>query len=175
MNKRPEANEAADDYSPYIDRIPGDNIVEVLERQLPETVKLLDAVSEEKSLYRYAPDKWSMRQLLNHANDTERVFLYRAFWFARGFVDELPGFDQEIAAAAANADENSWARHIEDFRAVREATLTFFRSLPDYAWSRGGIASGNRVTVRAISYIIAGHLSHHLNVLQERYLQERKS
>ncbi|MEP6742221.1 MAG: DinB family protein [bacterium] len=170
MNKRPEANEAAPYYLLYIDRISGDNIVDVLESQLTETVKVLEPVSEEESLHRYAPDKWSMRQLLNHVNDTERVFLFRALWFARGCTDELPSYDQNVAAAAANADEISWANHIEDFRAVREATLTFFRSLPDDAWARGGIASGNRVTVRALSYILAGHLSHHLNILQERYL-----
>lgn len=170
MTGRPEANEFAAYYSIYIDRIASDNIVSVLANQLAETVNFLQAISEEQSLYRYAPDKWSMRQLLNHVNDTERVFLFRAFWFARGFSDELPGYDQEVAAAAANADEFSWASHSEDFRAVRESTLTFFRNLPGDAWSRSGIASGNRVTVRALAYILAGHVSHHLAVLQEKYL-----
>lgn len=170
MNKRPEANEAAPSYSLYIDRIASDNIVAVLERQLTETANFLQPISEEQSLYRYAPDKWSMRQLLNHVNDAERVFLFRAFWFARGYPDELPGYDQEVAAAVANADEFSWASHIQDFRAVRASTLTFFRNLPDDAWSRSGIASGNRVTVRALAYILAGHVSHHTAVLKEKYL-----
>lgn len=170
MTKRPEANEAASYYSLYIDRITSGDIVAVLETQLPETVNFLQPISEEQSLYRYTPDKWSMRQLLNHVNDTERVFLFRAFWFARGFPDELPSYDQELAAATANADEFSWASHIEDFRAVRASTLTFFRSLPDDAWSRSGIASGNRVTVRALAYILAGHVAHHAAVLQEKYL-----
>lgn len=170
MNKRPEANEAAPYYALYIDRITSDDIVPVLEKQLTETIEFLKPISEEQSLYRYAPDKWSMRQLLSHVSDTERVFLFRAFWFARGFPDELPGFDQEAAAAGINADEYSWASHSEDFRAVREATLTFFRNLPDEAWSRGGIASGNRVTVRALAYILAGHVAHHTAVLKEKYL-----
>jgi uncharacterized damage-inducible protein DinB len=170
MIGRPEASEAAPYYSLYIDRITSDDIVAVLESQLAETVNFLPTVSEEKSLYRYATDKWSMRQLLNHVNDTERVFLFRAFWFARGFPDELPGYDQEVAAATANADDFSWASHIQDFRAVRETTLTFFRNLPDDAWSRSGIASGNRVTVRALAYILAGHVSHHTAVLKEKYL-----
>ncbi|MBA2703221.1 MAG: DinB family protein [Blastocatellia bacterium] len=170
MTTRPEANEATSYYSLYIDRIASDNIVAVLESQLTETINFLQAISEEESLYRYAPDKWSMRQLLNHVNDTERVFLFRAFWFARGFPDELPSYDQEVAAATANADEFSWASHIEDFRAVRGSTLTFFRNLPDDAWSRSGIASGNRVTVRALAYILAGHVAHHAAVLKEKYL-----
>jgi uncharacterized damage-inducible protein DinB len=170
MNRRPEANEAAPYYSLYIDRITSDDIVAVLESQLAETIDFLRPISEGKSLYRYAADKWSMRQLLNHVNDTERVFIFRALWFARGFPDELPSYDQNVAAASANADEFSWASHCDDFRAVREATLTFFRSLPEGAWSRSGIASGNRVTVRALAYILAGHVAHHTAVLKEKYL-----
>jgi len=170
MIGRPEANEAASYYSLYIDRITSDDIDAVLETQLIETVNFLQAISEEQSLYRYAPDKWSMRQLLNHVNDTERVFLFRAFWFARGYADELPSFDQEVAAGVSNADQYSWASHVQDFRAVRESTLTLFQNLPDDAWSRSGIASGNPVTVRALAYILAGHLAHHIEVLQKKYL-----
>ena len=170
MMKRPEANEFAPYYSLYIDRITSDDIVPVLERQLAEIGDLLTGISEADSLRRYAPDKWSMRQLLNHLNDTERVFLFRALWFARGFQDELPTYDQEVAAAGADADEFSWASHVHDFRAVREATLTFFRNLPEDAWSRSGVASGNSVTVRALAYILAGHAAHHVAVLQEKYL-----
>ncbi|HEX3282092.1 MAG TPA: DinB family protein [Pyrinomonadaceae bacterium] len=167
--KRPETGEFASYYSLYIDRITSDNVVAVLESQLTEMTTLLQSISEEQSLYRYAPDKWSIRQLLNHVNDTERVFLFRALWFARGFPDELPTYDQDVAAATANADEYSWASHIQDFRAVRESTLTFFRNLPEDGWSRSGIAGGNRVTVRALAYILAGHVSHHIAVLQEKY------
>ena len=170
MMKRPEASEAAPYYAVYTDRIQSDDIFAVLENQLAEASNFLQSVSEEQSLYRYAPDKWSMRQLLNHVNDTERVFLFRAFWFARGYADELPSFDQEVAAAVSNADQYSWASHIQDFQAVRESTLTFFRNLTDDAWSRNGIASGNPVTVRALAYILAGHVAHHIAVLQEKYL-----
>lgn len=172
MIGRPEASEAAPYYAVYTDRIQSDDIVLVLENQLTELTNFLKSVSEEQSNYRYAPDKWSMRQLLNHVNDTERVFLFRAFWFARGYVDELPSFDQEVAAAMSNADQYSWASHVQDFQAVRESTLTFFRSLPDDAWSRSGFASGNRVTVRALAYIIAGHVAHHIAVLEEKYLKK---
>lgn len=166
----PERNEAADYYYKYIDRITSPDIVGVLDTQLDETLGLLSGISEEKSLHRYAPDKWSFRQVLNHVTDTERVFLFRAFWFGRGFDTPLPSFDEKISAGAAQADEIPWARHIEELRGVRQATATFFRNLPAEGWSRRGIASGNPFTVRAAAYIIAGHLAHHLAILQERYL-----
>jgi len=170
MLGRPQPNEAASYYSTYIDRVTNDDIVAVLTTQLDETVEFLSAISEEQSLQRYAPDKWSMRELLGHVNDTERVFMFRAIWFARGFADALPSFDQEIGFKAAESDRVSWANHISEFRAIRSSTLAFFRNLPDEAWSRSGIASDNAVTVRALAYIIAGHVSHHVNVLRERYL-----
>lgn len=170
MLGRPQPNEAAPDYSIYIDRVSSDDIVSVLETQLDEAHNFLSTISEEQSLQRYAPDKWSMRELLGHVNDGERVFMYRAMWFARGFEDPLPSFDQEISFKAADSDKVSWANHIEEFQAIRASTVAFFRNLPADAWLRSGIASDNPVTVRAIAYIVAGHLSHHLNVLRERYL-----
>lgn len=170
MNGLPEPNEAAPYYFKYIDRIQGDDAVGVLETQLDETLAFLLGISEETSLHRYAPEKWSIRQVLNHVSDTERVFLFRAFWFARGFDSPLPSFDEKVSAGAARADELSWARHVEEFRGARLATLTFFRNLPAEAWMRSGIASDNPFTVRAIAYIVAGHAAHHVAILQERYL-----
>jgi len=167
---RPQPDEAASYYSKYINRITSDDIVEVLSAQLDETVGFLSGISEEQSLHRYAADKWSMRELLGHVNDTERVFMFRALWFARGFEDELPSFDQEIGFRAAGSDQVKWHDHVEEFRAIRSATLSFFRNLPDEAWSRRGVASGSPVTVRALAYIVAGHVSHHLAILKERYL-----
>jgi hypothetical protein len=138
--------------------------------QLEETSAFLSGVSEEKSLHRYAPDKWSMRELMSHVNDTERVFASRALWFARGFQEPLPSFDQNVCVENSDADKVSWASHIEEFRAVRLATLAFFRNLPEEAWDRSGIASDNPFTVRALAYITAGHASHHIGVIRERYL-----
>jgi uncharacterized damage-inducible protein DinB len=172
---RPQPNEHAAYYSAYIDRVASDDIVSELETQLEETLAFLSAISEEKSLYRYAPDKWSIRQLLSHVNDTERVFVFRALWFARGFQDPLPSFDQNICVAAAEADNISWANHVDEFRAIRMATLSFFRNLPAEAWSRSGIASDNPFTVRALAFIVAGHLAHHKAILRERYLQRSAS
>ena len=170
MKGLPQPGEAAPYYFRYIDRIQSEDVVGVLEAQLEEIPALLAGVDEEKSLYRYAPDKWSLRQVLNHVSDTERLFLFRAFWFARGFDSPLPSFDEKVSAGAARADEISWARHIEELRGARLATLTFFRNLPAEAWMRSGIASGNPFTVRALAYLAAGHAAHHMAILQERYL-----
>ena len=167
---RPTANEAASYYSKYIDLVGNDDVVSYLDGQLKETMPLLESIADGDSTYRYAPDKWSMRQVLNHINDCERVFLGRALWFARGFTDPLPSFDQEIAVAGAKANETAWAELVDEFRIVRLGTLSFFRNLPDEAWSRTGIASDNPVSVNAIAYIIGGHVAHHVNVLKERYL-----
>ncbi len=166
----PERTEAAEYYFNYIDRIASGDIVSVLERQLDETTTFLRGISEEKSLYRYAPDKWSILQSWNHVNDAERVFVSRALWFARGFDTPLPSFEQDIAVRTGGADGISWSRHVDEFRQIRLATTAFFQNLPPEAWKRGGTASGNPFTVRAIAYIVAGHTAHHVAILRERYL-----
>ena len=170
MLGRPEANEAAEYFNGYINRVKGDDVISVLENQLDETVAFLGGISEEQSLHRYEPGKWSIRQLLNHVNDTERVFLFRALWFARSFPNPLPGFDQDIGAAGAGADEVAWSAQVEEFRAIRLATLALLRNLPDDAWQRSGVANDSSATVRAIAYIIAGHVAHHTEILKQRYL-----
>lgn len=171
----PDRNEAAPYYFTYIDRITSNDITGVLESQIEETTAFLHGISEEKSLYRYAPGKWSIRETWSHVNDCERVFVGRALWFARGFETPLPSFEQEIAVAAAHADKLPWARHIDEFRQIRLATVAFFRNLPANAWQRRGMASGNPFTVRALAYIVAGHVVHHVGLLKERYLQPAAS
>jgi len=170
MIGRPGPDEAAPYYFKYIDRISTDDVVGKLESQLEESLGFFRGVSEEKSLERYAPDKWNVRQVLNHVNDCERLFVSRAFWFARGFDSPLPSFDEKVCAAAAASDDVPWADHVEEFRGIRFATVAFFRHLPPEAWMRTGIASGNPFTVRALAYIAAGHLAHHSAILRERYL-----
>jgi hypothetical protein len=169
MSGRPDRSEAAPYYFGYIDLVSSTDVVGVLEAQLEPTIAFLAGFSEEQSLRRYAPEKWSARQVLSHVNDTERVLLSRAFWFARGFDSPLPSFDEKACVGAAHADEVAWARHVEEFRAVRVASLCFFRSLPAEAWMRSGVASGNPFTVRALAYILAGHVVHHTAILRERY------
>ena len=170
MSQRPERTEAAAYYSTYIDQVPDGEIVGILKSQLDEVLALCRTISEEKSLHRYAPGKWTIREVLNHLSDTERVFVFRAFWFARGFDTPLPSFEQETAVAGAHADDIPWARHVEEFQHVRIAALSLFRNLPADAWMRKGVASGNPVTVRALACIAAGHVAHHVAILKERYL-----
>ena len=170
MLGRPHPNEAAPYYFTYINQVYGDDGMRVMESQLEQSPAFFSSISEEKSLYRYAPGKWSIRQVLSHITDSERAFAFRALWFARGFETPLPSFDQEVAAAGAEADKISWAAHIEDFRGVRAASISLFRNLPEEAWARTGVASDNRFSVRALAWIIAGHLTHHVVILRQRYL-----
>ena len=170
MTGRPSPDEAAPYYFKYIDRIADQNILPALESQFQETMPFLGGISEEKSLHRYARDKWSIRELWNHVNDAERVFVHRALWFARGLETPLPSFEQEIAVPAAQADAFPWASHVEEFRQVRLATIGFFRNLPEKAWMRSGVASEMPFTVRACAYIIAGHVAHHTAILRGKYL-----
>jgi hypothetical protein len=167
---RPQTTEAADYYFKYIDLITSEDVVPALKDQMGQTLQLLESISEEQSLHSYAPGKWTIREVLNHVNDGELVFLGRAFWFARGFQDPLPSFDQDVAVQYAGANQTSWAELVEEFKNLRSVTVSFFKTLPDEAWSRTGVASDNPVTVRAIAYIIAGHVAHHTNVLREKYL-----
>jgi DinB superfamily len=173
MTGRPTANEAAPYYFTYIDRIQDQNILHALESQMDTVLPLLHRISEETSLHRYAPDKWSIRQMWRHVNDTERVFVGRALWFARGLPGALPSFDQDIAVAAGRCDEFSWAGYVEEFREIRMATIGFFRNLPEDAWMRTGTASDKQFTVRACAYIVAGHVEHHAAILREKYLAAR--
>lgn len=169
MTGRPQTDEAAPRYFTYIDKVAGDDILGTLESQLDESLTLFRGISEERSLHRYAPDKWSIRQVLSHVSDTERAFAYRALWFARGFQEPLLSFDQTTAAAGAQADTLAWAAHVEDFRRVRLASISLFRNMPEPAWLKRGVVSSYPFTVRALAFIAAGHAAHHLNILRTRY------
>jgi hypothetical protein len=170
MTTAPDRTEAAEYYFTYISQVADGDICGTLDTQAGETLALLRGISEAQSHHRYAPEKWTIREVVSHLNDTERLFVFRAFWFARGFDSPLPSFDQNVAVREAGADARSWSSHLEEFRAVRAATLAFFQNLPSDAWARRGIASGNPFTVRALAYISAGHVTHHMKILRERYL-----
>src|SRR5262245_62087520 len=128
----PARDESVEYYHRYIDRVigVGPDIVGILVSQREETLAFLRGFSEEQSRFRYAPGKWSAREVLSHVNDCERLFVFRAMWFARGFESALPSFDQEIAAASAHADAIPWSRHVEEFGGIRLATEAFFGNLP---------------------------------------------
>lgn len=166
----PQSDEAASYYFRYIDLIKDDNLLRVLRTQMEESLSLFSGISEEKSLHRYQPEKWSLRQLLGHINDAERVFAYRTLSFARGDAGPLPGFDQDPWVSAASADACTWASHVEDFQAVRLSTMTMLRNFPPEAWAKRGVASDNSISVRALAFIMAGHVAHHLAVMKDKYL-----
>jgi len=170
MTQAPQRGEAADYYFTYIDQVSGGDVCDLLEAQGREVLALLGDVSDEGSLYRYAPGKWSLREVVGHMVDTERLFVFRAFWFARGFESPLPSFDQTVAVASAGADQRRWSALLDELRAVRAATVPFFRALPSEAWTRRGIASDHPFTVRALAYLTVGHVIHHVRTLRERYL-----
>jgi DinB family protein len=170
MIARPATGDAAPYYFTYIDQVEGKDCLATMTAQLDEAAAFFGTISEEKSLHRYAAEKWSIRQVLSHVTDTERVFIMRALWFARGFDTPLPSFDQNIAAAGAEADRLPWATHVAEFRHVRQGSIDFFRNLPPDAWTRHGIASGNPFTVLALGFMVPGHLTHHIRLLRERYL-----
>ncbi|HJR58650.1 MAG TPA: DinB family protein [Vicinamibacterales bacterium] len=167
---RPAHDEAADYYFKYIDLVPDGDVCAILEAQRTETLAFLRNIPEERSRHKYAADKWSVSEVVAHLNDCERLFAFRAFWFARGFESPLPSFDQEVAARHGRAGERDFSTHVEEFSLVRGSTLDLFEHLPADAWMRRGIASDNPFTVRALAFIAAGHVIHHARILKERYL-----
>ena len=170
MTTRPRRGDAADYYFTYIDLVPDGDILDLLATQGREVVADLRAIPDARSLHRYAPEKWSIRDVVNHLSDCERLFQMRAFWFARGFDTALPSFDQNVAVAGAGADDRGWSNLVDEFAAVRASTLPFFRALPAVAWERRGIASDNPFTVRALAYMCVGHVAHHMAIVRERYV-----
>jgi len=169
MSQRPGPDEYASYYETYIGQVPDGDILELLATQAADTIGLLAAVPAERETYRYAPGKWSVREVVGHVIDTERVFAYRALAFARKSDEPLPSMDQETWAVASNAGDRPLADLIAELRAVRDATLALFDSFADEAGQRRGVASGNTFTVRAIAWIIAGHERHHRMILQREY------
>ena len=137
-----DSSEAPEYYFKYIDLVAGDDIRSVLAAQQLEMQELFTAVSDRLSTHRYAPDKWSIRQVLGHVNDCERLFTFRAFWFARGFVSALPDFDQDVAAKFDGSKERPWISLVDEFQVIRGATLRLFEHLPRDAWFRQSSASG---------------------------------
>jgi uncharacterized damage-inducible protein DinB len=167
---RPEKNEYASYYEKYVSLVPDADVVETLERQIEGTLALLRGVGEERAGHRYAPGKWSIKEVVAHIADTERIFAYRALAIARGEQQPLPGMDQNEYMSHTNLDARTLADITEEFEHLRRSNILMLRGLSDEAWSRRGVASDNEVTVRAIAYIIAGHEAHHVQILRTRYL-----
>ena len=166
---RPAENEFAPLYLRYISLVPESDVLALLEVQLLELEQTAGLISQEREQYRYAPDKWSIRQVFGHLVDGERVFGYRAFCISRGEVAPLPSFDQNAYVTEARYNERSLSDLVAEFKWLRMSNLAFLRRLTETESKRMGTASDNPVSVRALSYIMAGHLRHHLNVLHSAY------
>jgi hypothetical protein len=164
MSNRPAATEA-----PYIALVPEDDIIAAMESQTRETEKLLRSIGEQKAAFRYAPDKWTIKTLVRHFTDAERIFAYRLLAIARGEKQSLPGFEENDYAEASAADERKFSDLIDEYRAVRAATLSLLRGLSSAAWERTGTANDKPTTVRALAFGVLGHERHHLKVLREKY------
>jgi uncharacterized damage-inducible protein DinB len=171
MHRRPAADEHVAYFQKYIALVPDGDIVGALASQMPVTVELLSGLSDAQANFRYAPGKWSVKEVVGHMLDSERVFTYRALAAARGEPAPLPSFDQDLYVANAGFESRSLASILEALTAVRAATVALFASFDEAAMSRRVIASGNPVTARALAWITAGHELHHRRDLREKYLQ----
>jgi hypothetical protein len=167
--KRPEPTEYADFYANYVSRVPGSDVLGVLESQRLQMLQMFAGRSERDGSFRYAPGKWVVKEVLGHITDTERIFTYRALRIARGDQTRLPGFEQDDFVRNGGFAERTLADLTEEFGLVRSASIALFRSFQEGAWPRRGIASEKEVTVRALAFITAGHQIHHRLILEERY------
>ncbi|HYJ45426.1 MAG TPA: DinB family protein [Pyrinomonadaceae bacterium] len=167
---RPQTTDYLPYYERYVSLVPEGSILDTLAGQLDSTLALLRSVSEERALYRYAPDKWSIKELVGHVIDGERIFAYRALRFSRNDQTHLPGFEQDDYIRNASFDQCKLSDLVDEFEHVRRGNLLMFRQLTDAAWERRGVASEAEVSVRALAFIMAGHELHHMNVLKNKYL-----
>lgn len=170
MISPPDPTEYQPFYARYISLVPPADLAHTLDAQLAETLAVLPSIGEQKSLHRYAPGKWSIKEVLGHLIDAERIFTYRALRFARNDQTPLAGFDQDPYVATANFDAHPWNDLVTEFEHVRRSSILFFRALTAEEMVRSGTANQNAVSVRALGYIIAGHELHHMAILRDRYL-----
>lgn len=169
FSARPGAGEYGEFHAGYIAAVPPGDIRESLAREAEAAASFYGAISEERSRHAYAPGKWTIREIVAHIADGERVFAYRALRFGRGDRTPLPGFDQDLWVPESHAASRPWPELLADFAAVRAASLHLFRSFAPADWERRGEACDSEVSVRAIAWILAGHELHHRRIVRERY------
>lgn len=168
--KRPQSNDYAPYYGKYVMLVPEGDFLQILETQIQDMKLLLEPLTDEQADFRYAPGKWSIKETLGHVNDAERIFGVRILRIARGDQTPLPGFEQDDYVKISNAPSRKLSDLLEEFAAIRRATIALIRSLDDASWLRRGTASGKEVTVLAVAFIIAGHSLHHRKIFAEKYL-----
>jgi uncharacterized damage-inducible protein DinB len=165
---------ANDEYNPYYQKyvalLPDGDFIEILKQQIDITRALLGTINEAQADSRYGPDKWSIKEVVGHLIDTERVFAYRAMRFARNDLSTLSGYEQDDYVANGNFDARTLADLAVEFEYLRRSNICFFQGLSEDAWARRGVANNSEVSVRALAHIIAGHEVHHVEILKARYL-----
>jgi hypothetical protein len=167
----PPSNEEYNTYfERYVRLIPEGDICDILTQSLKNTTDVFSTVTEDRANYRYAPEKWSLKEVLGHITDNERIMSYRLLRIARGDKTPLAAYDQDVLMSGASFDTCSLTDLLEDYTIIRHATLTLLRGLTEEAWSRRGIVNDSESSARAWAYIIAGHELHHMNVIKEKYL-----
>ncbi len=168
--KHPDKSEYHEYFEQYIRLIPGENVIRALEGQMLELQALVSDLPSEKEDYAYAPGKWTIKEVIGHLIDCERIFGYRVLRFARGDSKELPGFDDEMYVPAGKFNKRSFYDLAHEFSVLREANIILFKTLDEEALSRNGISDGKSMSVRALIYSIAGHSAHHVRTIKSRYL-----
>ncbi|PHG09113.1 DinB family protein [Bacillus toyonensis] len=169
MQKRPGTNEYNPYYSTYIKLVPDGDIIHILEQQMKETNLLLKDISDSEGHFRYAPNKWSIKEVIGHIADTERIMAYRLVSIARGETAELPGYNDDMYVLRAAFDKQSMHDLLTNLTVVRQSTVHLLKSLDTDAWLQRGIANNSEVTVRTLANIIAGHELHHRQIIKVRY------
>ncbi|HUP47002.1 MAG TPA: DinB family protein [Thermoanaerobaculia bacterium] len=169
MHRRPDPTEFAPYFQRYLDLVPEDDILAALEKQMHETAAILGRVNEERSTYRYAPGKWTIKQVVGHMGDTERILAFRALSISRGEKNPLPGYDEDSYVRGAEFEGWPYADLVDALGVVRRANILMFRHLSPEAWERRGVANESATSVRGLAYTILGHERHHLGVLHDRY------
>lgn len=170
MYKKPSIGEYPAYYGGYINLVPKGDLLDILAKQLEDTTILLSDITETQSNYRYAAGKWTLKEVIGHISDTERIMGYRLLRISRGDKTPLAGYNDEDYVKEALFHTRSISELLEDFHAVRRSTFSLLRGLPETAWARTGIANNSEISVNALLFIIAGHELHHVNIIKERYL-----
>lgn len=170
---RPDLSRIPQFYHIYISHVPQDDLAEAFRLQSPAFIKFIESIPPDKYDYRYADGKWTIKEVLQHIIDAERVFAYRALRFARKDATPLPGFDENLFADNAKADKRAWKDLVEEFKVVRKSSEYLFNSFDEDQLEAAGISYNNPVYVRAIGFVVVGHAMHHVKVLKERYLQNQ--
>jgi hypothetical protein len=174
MLQRPLTSEYPEYYVPYVELVPEEDLLTILSEDLKSTIALFEGISDEDGYFRYAPNKWSIKEVLGHMTDTERIMSYRLLRIGRGDQTALAGFNENDFVEGSQINKQSIKDILEDFIATRKATITLIKNMPTDAWVNKGNANNTEVTTRAIGYIIAGHAIHHKQIINERYLSVKK-